>query len=84
MQKYHHSHEENKKKYGVVIANRINNDSLIFIYETILKNNIDDEPLQDIRFKKDYQNNIKTLTVNRKLFFKNKLVGTSQKRYKLK
>jgi hypothetical protein len=83
MQKYHHSHEENKKKYGVVIANRINNDSLLFVYEAILKNNIDDEPLQDIRFKKDYQNNIKTLTVNRKLFFKNKLVGRSQKKYKL-
>ena len=85
MSKYHHSsYEKTKKIYGKAIALRIDNDSFAFIEGAILKRNIEQEKPRDFRFRIDiYEKEEKSINVIRKLFFKNKLIGTSQKKYKL-
>ena len=84
MNKYHHSHELNKKRYGKALALKINKDSLIFIGNTAIKKNIEQEKPRDFEFKIDYFEHEESVNIIRKLFFKNKLICTSQKKYKLK
>tara|TARA_Y100000401_G_scaffold29233_2_gene21277 strand:+ start:652 stop:906 length:255 start_codon:yes stop_codon:yes gene_type:complete len=83
MQKHHNSYEETKKIYGNTIALRINNDSLAFIERAILKRNIEQEKPRDFKFRINIYEKEKLVNVIRKLFFKNKLIDTSQKKYKL-
>lgn len=82
MIKYHHSHQENQKRYGKTLALKINKDSLNFIEKVALKKNIEQEKPRDFRFKIDYYEHEESVNIIRKLFFKNKLIGTSQKKYK--
>ncbi len=83
MQKHHHNYEKVKKIYGKAIALRIDNDSFAFIEDAILKKNIEQEKPRDFNFKIDIYEKEKSINVIRKLFFKNKLIGTAQKKYKL-
>lgn len=84
MQKHHHNYERVKKIYGKAIALRIDNDSLSFIEGVILKMNIELEKPRDFNFKIDIYEKEKSINVIRKLFYKNKLISTAQKKYKLK
>lgn len=83
MNKYHHSHQENQKRYGKSLALKINKDSLDFIGDVALKKNIEQEKPRDFNFRIDLYEKEKLINVIRKLFYKNKLIGTSQKKYKL-
>tara|TARA_R100001591_G_C4294692_1_gene168747 strand:+ start:245 stop:511 length:267 start_codon:yes stop_codon:yes gene_type:complete len=87
MQKYHHSsYEKTKKIYGKAVALRIDNDSLVFIENALLKKNIEQEKPRDFNFRIDIfekEEKEKSINVIRKLFFRNKLISTSQKKYKL-
>ena len=83
MQKHHHNYERVKKIYGKAIALRIDNDSFAFIEGAIPKK-IEQEKPRDFNFRIDiYEKEEKSINVIRKLFYKNKLIGTSQKKYKL-
>ena len=85
MQKHHHNYERVRKIYGKAIALRIDNDSLVFIENAILKKNIEQEKPRDFNFRIDiFEKEEKSINVIRKLFYKNKLIGTAQKKYKLK
>ena len=84
MGKHHYSYEETRKIYGNTVALRIDNDSLAFIERSILKRNIEQEKPRDFNFRIDiYEKEEKSINVIRKLLYKNKLIGTSQKKYKL-
>lgn len=84
MQKHHHNYERVKKIYGKAVALRVDNDSLAFIEGAIPKK-IEQEKPREFRFKIDiYEKEEKSINVIRKLFYKNKLIGTAQKKYKLK
>ena len=87
MSKYHHSsYEKTKKIYGKAVALRIDNDSLVFIENALLKKNIEQEKPRDFNFRIDIfekEEKEKSINVIRKLFFRNKLISTSQKKYKL-
>ena len=83
MQKYHHSHQENQKRYGKALALKINKDSLDFIEGVALKKNIEQKKPRDFKFKIDYCEHEESVNIIRKLFFKNKLIGTNQRKYKL-
>jgi len=80
---HHHNYERVKKIYGKAVALRIDNDSFAFIEGAILKKNIEQGKPRDFNFKIDIYEKEKSINVIRKLFFKNKLIGTSQKKYKL-
>ena len=51
MQKYHHSHQENQKRYGKALALKINKDSLDFIEGVALKKNIEQKSLETLSLK---------------------------------
>jgi hypothetical protein len=78
---------ENKKRYGVFLAEIINKDDLDFIDKMIAKNSIDhmSQKPKKFQFKTDYYERPKeSVSIIRKLLFLNKLIGTSQKIYKLR